>query len=71
VRQFHPDESNNGWVIGGEPCVAYDAQQLAHQAQIHEGLSNFCLNARFATEPFRAVEVLDDLLPLTGAPQSD
>jgi hypothetical protein len=35
---------------------------------IHEGSSNICLNARFATEPFRAVEVLDDLLPLTGAP---
>jgi hypothetical protein len=28
-----------------------DAQQLARQAQIHEGLSNFYLNARFATEP--------------------
>ena len=44
---------------------------LLTRPPIHEGSSNICLNARFATEPFRAVEVLDDLLPLTGAPQSD
>jgi hypothetical protein len=27
-----------------------EAQQFAHQAPIHEGSSDICLNARFATE---------------------